>query len=874
MRCKLFIILISIVFLNVLSAQILIECKKRPFLSGILHGDDIEEEGAGRPKIALVLSGGGARGVAHVGVIKALEKYQIPIDLIVGSSIGSVIGGLYAAGYSIEELESLVTDLDWEDLFRDQTERKNLFLAQKKEIDRYILTIRFDGFQAYIPTSIAQGQKVLSLLSRWLQNTNFQAIYNFNNLKIPFRSVSTDLISGSRIVIEKGDLAEAIYASTAVPLLFSPFEWDEMLLVDGGLKANLPVDVARELGMDIIIAVDITSPLESLENLNLPWQVLNQVTTIMMEDARKEQILQADVIIRPDLEGIGNSDFSKVEYIINRGEQTASDKIADIRECINKRIKTVGESIYVKEINYSGLQNPGLLDLREQEIELIFLKKKIREMMESHQYKCIRATYRDSIIYLEAQQYGIFNTVLFRGQTVFTDSTLKKMVMHIPHTQLNYSSIISDMQAVREYYLNRGYSLMNFKTMTFDSSSGILEVEINEGILNKLAIEGNDKTKDYVIYREFPLKPNQIFDAEKVKTGIENIYSTNLFQRVNVNLMQTGDKYDLIIKVKERKYTALHLGGKGDTERGLQSYLDLAHENFAGTGDRVSLLGRIGSKDRGISFNYRADRIFKTYFTLGISLFYQWQSVPLYVGKDKAGRYLDTRQGSKFLFGQQLKRLGQLTVEFDIRNVDIISEVDSAKMSNPPSTSNSEIRSITLRSITDKRDRIAFTREGTYNIWYWETGQEQILGGQEKYTKAYVQLEGYYTKYQKHTFHVKGVVGIADLTLPFSEYFRLGGLDNFMGLHEYQYYGRQLLYTNLEYRYKQSIKSFSDIYFSFRYDLGGIWEKPDLVMDAKDFFYSIGGIIGINTIAGPLKLGYGMLSKGNQVFYLSWGYDF
>ena len=204
----------------------------------------------------------------------------------------------------------------------------------------------------------------------------------------------------------------------------------------------------------------------------------------------------------------------------------------------------------------------------------------------------------------------------------------------------------------------------------------------------------------------------------------------------------------------------------------------------------------------------------------------------------------------------------------------MVPEVDSLKMARPPAASNSEIRSITLKSITDKRDRAAFTTEGIYNIWYWETGQEQILGGHAKFTKAYVQLEGFYTRFQKHTFHAKGVIGIADLTLPFSEFFQLGGLNSFMGLHEYELYGRQIIVANLEYRYKLANEAFPDFYFSIRYDLGGIWEKPDLVIDAKDFFHGIGGIIGANTLIGPLQFGYGILGRERPVFYISWGYDF
>ena len=867
------IIILTILSPEILSARLLVECKQKPFTVGILEGDQLRT-GESRPKIGLVLSGGGARGVAHIGVLKALEKARIPVDLIVGSSIGSVIGGLYAAGYSVEELETLVTELDWASLFRDQTERQNLFLAQKVESDRNIITIRFDGFQAYIPTSITQGQKVLSFLSQRLQNTNFQAIYNFNNLKIPFRAVSTDLISGSRIVLDKGDLAEAIYASTAVPLLFSPLEWNGMLLVDGGLKANLPVDVARSLGMDIVIAVDITSPLEGLEGISLPWQVLNQVTTIMMADAREEQIMQADIVIKPDLEGIGNSDFARVDEIVDSGEKAMSEKIEDTRVCINNHLHSSGEFIYIKNISNSGLYDPALAALQGHAVDVAEIERSIKTINNTDVYKCIRVTYMDSVLSLEAVPFGILKGIVYEGNTVFADSILNNDVTHAFGENLLYSRVIADMRSIREHYLSLGYSLMNFKTINFDSSTGILDVDINEGVVNGITIDGNDITKDYVIYREFPLKEKQLFNSNQVKIGIDNIYNTNLFQRVNINIIQNEDAYNLIIKVKERKYTAVHLGGKGDRERGLQLYMDLAHENFLGTGDRLSLLGRIGSKDRSISFNYRADRLFKTYFTFGLSLFYRWQNIPLFVGQERIGNYLAKREGSKFLFGQQLKRLGQVTIEFDIRNVDIFPEVDSLKMARPPSASNSEIRSITLKSITDKRDKVAFTTEGTYNIWYWESGQEQILGGHGKYTKAYVQLEGFYTKFQNHTFHTKGVIGIADLTLPFAEFFQLGGLNSFMGLHDYELYGRQIIYTNLEYRYKLTNQDFPDIYFGIRYDLGGIWEKPDLVIDGKDFFYGVGGVIGTNTLLGPLQLGYGIMSKKRPVLYFSWGYDF
>jgi NTE family protein len=186
------------------SAQIIYE-RKQPPIQSIINGQrraDIQV----RPKIGLVLSGGGARGISQIGVLKGLEKYEIPIDLIVGTSMGSVIGGFYAAGYKSQELEDIVSKINWEDLFTDETERENLFLAQKRETDRYLFKIRFDGWNLQWPTSITPGQKILSTISDQLYNASYQAVDDFDYLKIPFRVIATDLISGQRIIIGKGDL--------------------------------------------------------------------------------------------------------------------------------------------------------------------------------------------------------------------------------------------------------------------------------------------------------------------------------------------------------------------------------------------------------------------------------------------------------------------------------------------------------------------------------------------------------------------------------------------------------------------------------------------------------------------------------------------
>lgn len=237
-----------------------------------------------RPKVALVLSGGGSRGISQIGILEALEEAHIPVDMIVGTSMGSIIGGLYSSGYSASDLDSIARTLDWNQLLAlsDAVSRSELFLQQKVTEEQSFLVVRLNGFTPILPSAIASGQRLTTLLTQLVLNAPYHVVRSFNDLKIPFRAVATDMVSGKRVVISTGDLAQAMRASSTVPVVFSPILTDTLQLVDGGLVSNIPVDVARELGADIVIAVNTTSPLRSETNIETPWDALDQATSIMM----------------------------------------------------------------------------------------------------------------------------------------------------------------------------------------------------------------------------------------------------------------------------------------------------------------------------------------------------------------------------------------------------------------------------------------------------------------------------------------------------------------------------------------------------------------------------------------------------------------
>lgn len=280
-----------------------------------------------RPKIGLALSGGGARGAAHVGVIKTLQELHIPIDYIAGTSMGAVIGGLYASGMSTEEIELQLQDIDWDGVFQDKPSRPDRSMRRKDDDKDYLvkgrLGINDDGIN--IPNALVQGQKFDLILRSLTMPVNH--IRDFDQLPIPFRAVAMDIASGDEVVLSEGDLTRAIRASMAIPAIFAAVEWDGKLLVDGGSANNLPVSVVRDMGADIVIAVDISTPLQEQKKLGRIFGIVQQLTALLTRRNVENQIAtltDSDMLIIPDLGTISTMDFDRVSEAVTAGREASS----------------------------------------------------------------------------------------------------------------------------------------------------------------------------------------------------------------------------------------------------------------------------------------------------------------------------------------------------------------------------------------------------------------------------------------------------------------------------------------------------------------------------------------------------------------------
>ena len=306
---------------------------------------EVEQSGSDRVRVGLVLGGGGARGAAHIGVLKELERLRIPVDAIAGTSMGAIVGGLYASGMSAEELERAVMSLDWTKVLSDTPRRRNLNFRRKEDDVQFPIDLELGirDREIVLPKGVVQGQN-LDLVLREL-TANVAHINDFDALPIPFRAIAANIENGDAHIMAGGDFARSIRASMSVPGLIAPARLDGKLLVDGGLVANLPIDVMRSMNVDVIIAVDVEFPLYSAEELQSAPAITEQMLTIL---TRKETLRQiktldaSDILIQPALGTFASSNFSDAADAIKAG----IDSVAEVEDRLQEL--TVDEKTYAE----------------------------------------------------------------------------------------------------------------------------------------------------------------------------------------------------------------------------------------------------------------------------------------------------------------------------------------------------------------------------------------------------------------------------------------------------------------------------------------------------------------------------------------------
>jgi len=313
-----------------------------------------------RPKVGLVLSGGGAKGLAHIGVLKVIDSLNIKIDYIAGTSMGAIVGGLYASGYNANQLDSIFSNIDVDALLQDYTPREAKSFYEKRNDEIYALTLPFNKFKLGLPSGLSKGLYNFNLISLLTQHVS--NVRDFNQLPTPFLCIATDAETGEKMVLDKGILAQCMVASGALPTLYSPVEINGRLLIDGGVIDNYPIEELLAKGVDIVIGVDVQDGLKTRNELKGVTSLLAQINNFSMIEKMEGKQKATNIYIKPDIKGYSVVDFEKGNEIIVKGKEKALEFIKELAPyrnltSENRNEIVVQDSIYIKEVGFNKLDN-------------------------------------------------------------------------------------------------------------------------------------------------------------------------------------------------------------------------------------------------------------------------------------------------------------------------------------------------------------------------------------------------------------------------------------------------------------------------------------------------------------------------------------
>lgn len=863
-----------------------------------------------KKKVALVLSGGGARGLAQIGVIDVLEKYGINIDIIVGTSVGAITGGLYSSGYSADEIIDITKGVDWKSklALTNKYEREFLFVDQKKTQDKGFITISLDGFEPMLPNSLSSGQQISDLINITLLNARFKPRKNFSDLKVSFFAVATDLDKGQRVVLDQGNISESIKASFTYPLLYSPTQIKGKNLVDGGLTANIPVDVAKEKGADLTITVNSTSPLKSSEELKDPINTADQILSITLAQLNEEQIKKSDIIITPDVGNMKATDFDRITYVVDKGRYAAElminkiiDKIDSLEE---KASDNFNNFIFNESVYFESGSIPDSIKnviIREQEntfVRYVTIEKRLRDIYKSGFFcnvsaKIYREGLKTKIIYETVNNPILYNIISSLNYSNINSSVISKnydtKLINSVNTIINnyrsenFGKIANrnDLYALYEELLGKirdlDYSFIDIDRFYLDNITGNLEINFTDGVIKNVEIEGNNSTSKKLIMSETDIPNDKPIKGENLLESLGGVEGTNLFQQVSMYLdyLHKPDPPALIFNVVEKSTRNIRFSFRADNERKLQLYFDFRNLNILNTGNEIALIAQGGLRDRNYQFELKSNRFFGTIFTYNWSVYYRYRDIYNYIQTntneeifiDNIGEFRDIRFGTSFLLGTQVEKFGTIFGQLIYENLNRESIQGII-----PTEGDLKLFKLRVGGRIDTEDIYPFATKGTSFNYIYETSTNQLNNG-ITFTKLSLDIAHNISLSKLSILRPKFIFGITDKTTPNYEFFSLGGEDSFYGMREDEMRGRQILLASVEYRYKLPIKLFFDTYLSLRYDLGRTWENTEDIR-FKDLQHGIGFATQFDTPIGKTSFSVGrmfIINKGFTSESLIWG---
>lgn len=830
-------------------------------------------------KIGLALSGGGARGIAQIGVLKAFERENIPIYAITGTSIGAFVGGLYAVGYTPEELEEIALNTNWENVLTilKEQERTELFFDQKIIQDRTFATLRFKNFKFVYPQALSLGWKFNSFIQKLIWNGAYYS-NNFNELKLPFRAIATDVASGNTIVFSQGNLIRAMKASSAIPLLNTPVQIDSMLLVDGGLFSNVPVEALKEFNPDIIIAVNTTSPQPKREELNKPWTLASQIISIYMNKYVETALKKADFVITPAIGNHPNDNFKGLDSLVVKGEIAASNFIEKLINKIQIKKDSVVDNIITSignEFNLSGkiFLKKNILSEPKDNFEYYEVSDESGEIqlsdflknLDPNSIAKLKFINSQDKIWLEVEIYPKIRKIICQSDIHKIKETADSVSIQFLGKHDNPKTRKRIVENLRKAFAKIGYSFAKI-TINPNFFSDEITIEITPNRIGKIFVDKNIKTSDYIVRREISIKEGDFTNSEKLVKSWNNLISSGLFSDVLIDFQIDTNKSlcDIFISAQERGTQVLNILLRIDNERNLQGGADFIHENLFNTGTRL-LTSLTGSKtDFLAKASISQPRIWKTNYSLSFETYYYYRVVPIYVRKSpspltKYESFVEKsiateRYNFNITAGTQLERLGNLFfgLKFENQRYYDINEEKKPDFYT--------INNFIVGLVYDSRDKAEFSTTGKFINLEFESQLYKTKRG-ISFTRA-IFAHSNNIPIKDFVLRPSILFGFADNGLPFPEFFKLGGEGNFFGLRQEELLGRQIFNGKLDFQYRLPFKIYFDTYLTFTYNIGSVWGQFDVIR-ISELKHGLGFSIGLDTPIGPVTF-----SAGKMFYFL------
>jgi NTE family protein len=821
------------------------------------------------PQLGLALSGGGIRGLAHIGVLEVLELEGLKVDYIAGVSMGSVIGALYASGYSPAELKKILLNVDWSEMFSDQPSRRSLFLTRKRTYGRHLLQVRFRNWQPYIPSGFSSGQKISMFLEDLFMNSLYRPNPDFDHLKTPFRAPATDLHTGELVLFKDGDLSEALRASTSFPLVFSPINLRGKTLVDGGAIENIPVSTVRKIGADKVIAVDVTSDLYS--EANEPWEIADQITTIMMAEAKAKSLQSADLVLKPISAAFGSFEFAYLDSIVEWGRVCAEANLDTIRALLSTCDSSDTIILSPQAIVYK-IQGEIKIDISDLAyprpnvpISKAVLKKHLTVLYRLYELEDIYAEYENDSLRITLIAPPAFRYIKIRGNQSIPDSTIISAIQSPANMPLLHSQGVMDKERVLHLYREKGYSLATIKNSQILSDA--LIITIDEGIIDSLAVEGGRRSA----LNDLGLNAGVPFNWIKARQGLYRLFGTDIYERVRLTTARRPKGELITLILEPRSFPLLRIGARYDSDRKSQFFGEFVFEDVFYSGTSYLLVASPGERIAKYGLEISNERVFGDYVLFEVAGYYQLSRYPLFDDKHHhISGYEYERSWGMLRLGQHFYRWGMLTAGM---------KLERSLSDYPLEAHSSDGATMIFESAIDTYDRYPFPRSGQLLRLSFQTTAE-VLPGDLAYSKFLGEFQRWIELRKRYHLMVRLRGGYAEPTIPSWEKFHLGGINDFSGLHEREVLGNQMLCGSMGLRFDLLSRFLAEAFLNARYDIGQIVDGVQQLEYKRGFFrQGLSLSLALNTLLGPMEVAWGWAAPykdipGNHIIYLSLGHEF